>query len=286
MSGESKPDIRARHRSFGGEVLFCSHQSALCDAEMRFAIYLPPAAADGAVPALLWLSGLTCSEENFMVKAGAQAHAARLGLALIVPDTSPRATGIPGEDDDWDLGSGAGFYVDATAEPWARHYRMQSWINEELGALVAEAFPIDRGRVSISGHSMGGHGALVSALRHPGRYRSVSAFSPICSPLNCPWGEKALGAYLGPRGDAWAAYDACALIAAADHTGEILVDQGEDDEFLDSQLKPDLLAAACDGAGWSLTLRRQPGYDHSYYFVASFIADHLDWHASRLDCAP
>lgn len=286
MSEGSKPDIRARHHSFGGEVMFCSHRSEFCDAEMRFAVYLPPAARSGPVPALLWLSGLTCTEENFMVKAGAQAHAARLGMALIAPDTSPRDTGIPGEDDDWDLGSGAGFYVDATAAPWARHYRMQSWVNEELRALIGEAFPIDLGRISISGHSMGGHGALVSALRHPGLYRSISAFSPICSPLNCPWGEKALTAYLGPRHDAWADYDACALIAAADHPGEILVDQGSADEFLGPQLKPDLLETACRDAGWTLTLRRQEGYDHSYYFVASFIADHLDWHGRHLGCAP
>ncbi len=281
---EATVEIRARHRSFGGELLFCAHRSAVCDGGMRFAVYLPPAASNGPVPVLFWLSGLTCSEENFIAKAGAQAHAARLGMALVVPDTSPRDTGIPGENDSWDLGSGAGFYVDATAEPWARHYQMQSYVNEELPALVAEAFPIDTGRASISGHSMGGHGALVSALRHPDRYVSVSAFSPICSPLNCPWGEKALGAYLGARGEAWQTYDACALIAAADQAGELLVDQGSDDEFLSTQLKPDLLEAACRDAGWSLTLRRQAGYDHSYYFVASFIGEHMDWHAQRLGC--
>jgi len=282
---EARVEIRARHRSFGGDLLFCAHHSAVCDGRMRFAVYLPPAASSGRVPVLFWLSGLTCSEENFVAKAGAQAHAARLGMALVVPDTSPRDTGIAGEDESWDLGSGAGFYVDATAEPWARHYQMQRYVNEELPAVVAEAFPIDIGRASISGHSMGGHGALVSALRHPDLYISVSAFSPICSPLNCPWGEKALGAYLGPRGEAWQSYDACALIAAAERPGELLVDQGSDDEFLSTQLKPELLEAACRDAGWSLTLRYQTGYDHSYYFVASFIGDHMDWHARHLGCA-
>lgn len=282
--GKQQMEIRARHHSFGGELLFCSHQSSVCDTEMRFSIYLPPGAGPQPVPAVYWLSGLTCSDENFMAKAGAQAHAAQLGMALIAPDTSPRDTGIPGEDEDWDLGTGAGFYVDATAEPWVRHYQTQSWISAELPSLIAANFPVDPERVSISGHSMGGHGALVCALRHPHQYRSVSAFAPICSPMHCPWGEKALGAYLGPRGPAWAAYDACALIGESTEPGELLVDQGTADQFLSQQLKPDLLEQACRKAGWSLELRFQQGYDHSYYFIASFIADHLRWHGQRLGC--
>ncbi len=281
---DHKFEVIAKHQSFAGELLYCSHQSSVCDAQMRFSIYLPPAAGQRTVPALYWLSGLTCSEENFMAKAGAQAHAAALGMALIAPDTSPRGTGIPGEDDDWDLGTGAGFYVDASVEPWSRHYRTQSWVTEELPSVIGGEFPVDPDRVSISGHSMGGHGALVCALRHPQQYRSVSAFAPICSPLNCPWGEKALGAYLGPRGPAWEAYDACALISRASGGGELLVDQGTADQFLSDQLRPDLLERACDKAGWSLELRYQPGYDHSYYFIATFIADHLRWHGRRLGC--
>jgi len=249
---------------------------------MRFSIYLPPAAGDGPVPVLYWLSGLTCTDENFMMKAGAQAEAARLGLALVAPDTSPRDTGIPDEDKDWDLGSGAGFYVDATQAPWDRHYRMQSWVTTELPEVIGKSFPIDRERQSISGHSMGGHGALVSALRNPGRYRSVSAFSPICSPSRCPWGQRALTAYLGPDQGAWSRYDASLLMEDQSALSELLVDQGLADEFLADQLMPETLEEACGAAGCALTLRRQPGYDHSYYFIASFIADHLRWHAERL----
>jgi S-formylglutathione hydrolase len=278
----SEPEILQTHVSHGGRLHFCRHESELCGGPMRFAVYLPPAATLGPVPAVWWLSGLTCTDENFMVKAGAQQHAARLGVALIAPDTSPRDTGTPGEDDDWDLGTGAGFYVDATAEPWAARYRMESWLTEELPAVVASAFPVDLGRQSVSGHSMGGHGALTLALRHPGRYRAVSAFSPICSPTRCPWGEKALGAYLGPDRDGWRAYDATALIADGKRVADILVDQGLGDTFLTEQLKPALLVAACAGAGVSLDLRERAGYDHSYYYIASFIGEHLDWHAERL----
>jgi S-formylglutathione hydrolase len=278
----SEPEILQTHVSHGGRLHFCRHESELCGGPMRFAVYLPPAATLGPVPAVWWLSGLTCTDENFMVKAGAQQHAARLGVALIAPDTSPRDTGTPGEDDDWDLGTGAGFYVDATAEPWAARYRMESWLTEELPAVVASAFPVDLGRQSVSGHSMGGHGALTLALRHPGRYRAVSAFSPICSPTRCPWGEKALGAYLGPDRSAWAGHDASLLVADAPPGLELLVDQGLADEFLAVQLKPALLVAACAGAGVSLDLRERAGYDHSYYYIASFIGEHLDWHAERL----
>lgn len=278
----SEPEILQTHVSHGGRLHFCRHESELCGGPMRFAVYLPPAATLGPVPTVWWLSGLTCTDENFMVKAGAQQHAARLGVALIAPDTSPRDTGTPGEDDDWDLGTGAGFYVDATAEPWAARYRMESWLTEELPAVVASAFPVDLGRQSVSGHSMGGHGALTLALRHPGRYRAVSAFSPICSPTRCPWGEKALGAYLGPDRSAWADHDASLLVADAPPGLELLVDQGLADEFLAAQLKPALLVAACAGAGVSLDLRERAGYDHSYYYIASFIGEHLDWHAERL----
>jgi S-formylglutathione hydrolase len=274
-------EVLASHRSHDGELRFCEHISAVCGGPMRFSVYLPPG-ADGPVPVLWWLSGLTCTEENFMVKAGAQAHAARLGMALVAPDTSPRATGIPGEDDDWDLGSGAGFYVDATVAPWSGRYLMESWLTEELPDLLGGSLPLDLGRQSVSGHSMGGHGALVLALRHPGRYRSVSAFAPICSPTRCPWGEKAFTAYLGEDRGAWARHDASLLVADAPEGTELLVDQGLADPFLQEQLRPELLESACAAAGVRLDLRRRAGYDHSYYYVATFIGEHLDWHAARL----
>jgi S-formylglutathione hydrolase len=274
-------ETQQRHLCHGGELSFCVHESAACGGPMRFAVYLPPGAR-GPMPVVWWLSGLTCTEENFMVKAGAQAHAARLGLALVAPDTSPRDTGIAGEDDDWDLGSGAGFYVDATAAPWAARYRMESWLTGELPEILFEALPLDPARQSISGHSMGGHGALVLALRHPGRYRSVSAFAPIASPTRCPWGEKALAAYLGDDRSGWASYDASLLMAGAPAGTELLVDQGLADPFLADQLKPELLEAACADAGVALDLRRRPGYDHSYYTIATFIGEHLEWHAARL----
>lgn len=273
-------DIRERHRSFGGEVLLCSHESPACVGPMRFSAYLPP--GDGPFPVLLWLSGLTCTEENFMVKAGAQRRAAELGLAILVPDTSPRDRGIPGEDEDWDLGTGAGFYLDATRAPWRGVYAMETWINEELAAAVGRELPLDMDRCGISGHSMGGHGALTFALRHPDRYRSVSAFAPICAPTRCPWGHRAFTAYLGEDRDAWSAHDACELIRRADRPPELLVDQGMLDPFLEEQLRPELLEEACAAAGSKLSLRRHEGFDHSYYFVASFIDDHLDWHAGRL----
>jgi len=272
--------VRERHRSFGGEVLFCSHGSTACGGSMRFSVFLPAGA--GPFPVLLWLSGLTCTEENFMVKAGAQRRASELGIALLVPDTSPRDTGIPGENDDWDLGSGAGFYVDATQAPWCGRYAMETWVSEELPAFASAYLPLDTSRCGVSGHSMGGHGALVLALRHPGRYRAVSAFAPICAPSICPWGEKAFSAYLGSDRALWAAHDACELIRAGEPLPELLVDQGTADPFLDVQLRPSLLESACETAGVPVTLRHQDGYDHSYYFVASFIDEHLDWHAQRL----
>lgn len=273
-------EIRARHRCFGGQVLFCAHQSRACGGPMRFSVFLPP--GDGPFPTLLWLSGLTCTEENFMVKAGAQRYAAELGIALLVPDTSPREAGIPGEDDDWDLGTGAAFYVDATESPWRGSYSMETWINEELPAFLDGRLPLDLARCGVSGHSMGGHGALVSALRHPGRYRSVSAFAPICAPSRCPWGQKAFSAYLGGNRDGWRSHDACDLIRNGAAVPELLVDQGAADPFLDEQLQPAYLEEACQAVGTSLTLRLREGYDHSYFFVASFIDDHLDWHARSL----
>ncbi|KPK60494.1 MAG: S-formylglutathione hydrolase [Gammaproteobacteria bacterium SG8_31] len=276
----SAVEIRSRHRSFGGEVIFCSHESYACGGTMRFSAFLPP--GEGPFPVFLWLSGLTCTEENFMVKAGAQKRAAQLGLAILAPDTSPRETGIAGEDDDWDLGSGAGFYVDATQPPWQGRYTMESWINDELPAVVSRHLPLDMGRCGVSGHSMGGHGALVFALRYPDRYLSVSAFAPISAPTRCPWGHKALGAYLGEDRGLWAGHDACALLTGGRQLSDLLVDQGEADPFLDEQLRTDLLEQACAASGTPLTLRRHEAYDHSYYFVASFIDDHLEWHARRL----
>ncbi len=270
-------------RSFGGEQQVHSHLSSETGTTMRFGIYLPPQASDHPVPVLYWLSGLTCTEENFIVKAGAQRVAAALGLAIVTPDTSPRGLGHPGEDDSYDFGTGAGFYVDATEAPWSRGYRMYSYVARELPALVAAHFPIDVARAGIFGHSMGGHGALTIALKHPDRFRSVSAFAPIVAPIRCPWGRKALSGYLGPETTAWAAYDATELVASRGWRGPpLLVDQGEADGFLTEQLKPELLEAACAAAGVPLRLRRQPGYDHSYYFIATFIEDHLRFHADNL----
>jgi S-formylglutathione hydrolase len=267
------------HRCFGGTQGFYRHASAETGTAMRFSLFLPE--GEGPFPLLWFLSGLTCTDENFTTKAGAQRVAAELGLAIVAPDTSPRGDGVA-DDPNYDMGQGAGFYVDATQEPWARHFRMRSYIERELPALVAEHFDVDMERQGITGHSMGGHGALTIALRNPATYRSVSAFAPISSPMRCPWGEKALGGYLGTDRQAWRAYDATALIEDGRRVRDILVDQGDADSFLDSQLKPELLEAACAAASIPLTLRRQPGYDHSYYFIASFIEDHLRWHHARL----
>src|SRR4051812_33775237 len=271
-------------RCFGGEQRVLRHRSAETGTEMRFAAYLPPRAlAGGKVPVVWFLAGLTCTEENFTVKARAQRVAAELGLLLVAPDTSPRGEGVPDDPEGaYDFGLGAGFYVDATQDPWSRHYRMRSYIERELPALVAAELPADPARQGIMGHSMGGHGALTIALRNPGRYRAVSAFAPICSPLRCPWGEKALGGYLGPDRAAWRQSDATALIEDGARVPDILVDQGSADGFLENQLKPELLEAACSKAGIPLTLRRQEGYDHSYFFIAGFVEDHLRWHAARL----
>ena len=273
----------SQSRSFGGTQGIYSHASTELGCTMRFSVYMPPQAALSRVPVLYWLSGLTCTEENFTVKAGAQRVASELGIAVVAPDTSPRGLGIPGEGESWDLGLGAGFYVDATREPWSRGYRMYSYVTRELTALVNASFPVEPRRAGIFGHSMGGHGALVIALRNPEKYRSVSAFAPISSPTRCPWGEKALTAYLGEDRDAWREYDASLLLESRGWKGPtILVDQGTKDPFLENQLKPELLVEASRRAHVALDLRMQDGYDHSYYFIASFVADHLRFHAQAL----
>lgn len=270
-------------RCFDGWQNRYRHRSETLGCDMEFAVYLPPQAATGPVPVLYWLSGLTCTDRNFVEKAGAQRYAAELGIAIVCPDTSPRGLNIPGEDESYDLGTGAGFYVNATQAPWAPHYRMYDYVVEELPALIESGdLPIQADRRAISGHSMGGHGALMIALRNPGRYRSVSAFSPIVAPSQVPWGRKAFTAYLGSDESAWQAYDTVALIANAQERLPLLVDQGEADEFLAEQLRPELLAAACAEAGHPLTLNRRSGYDHSYFFIASFIGDHLRHHAAAL----
>jgi S-formylglutathione hydrolase len=247
---------------------------------MQISVFLPVEAESRPVPVLYYLSGLTCTEENVTAKSGAQRYAAEHGLALVAPDTSPRDLDLPGEHDDWDFGSGAGFYVDATKSPWSDHYRMYDYVTEELPRIIAGSQPIDTQRASITGHSMGGHGALVVALRNPTRYASVSAFAPIASPTRCPWGEKALSAYLGSDRSTWTAYDASLLVADTQHPAEILIDQGSADGFLEEQLKPELFEAACNDSGQALRLRIQDGYDHSYYFIATFIGEHIA-HAAK-----
>jgi S-formylglutathione hydrolase len=273
----------AENRCFGGTVGFYKHTSQECGGEMRFAVYVPPQAQAGKVPVLYYLSGLTCTEDTFLIKGGAQRLAAELGLMLVVPDTSPRNTGIPQEDADWEVGTAAGFYLDATQGPWASRFRMFSYVTRELPELVGKHFPARMDREGIFGHSMGGHGALVCALRQPGRYRSVSAFAPISAPMRCPWGQKAFGTYLGPDPEAWRAWDTTELLRGGARVPPLLVDQGTRDKFLVEQLKPELLRDACEQAGQPLTLRSQDGYDHGYYFVSTFMADHLRHHAAALN---
>ena len=271
------------HASFGGTTGFYSHDSEACGGPMRFAVYQPPQAKEGPVPVVFFLSGLTCTADNFTTKAGAQRVAAELGLLLVMPDTSPRGAGYPGEDEGWDFGTGAGFYVDTTEAPWSARYRMYSYVTEELPALVDAAFPTKGpAHRSVFGHSMGGHGALVLGLREPTKWRSISALSPIVAPTQVPWGHKAFGGYLGEDREAWKAYDATELVAKTQHPAPILIDQGTADGFLEEQLRPELFQAACASAGQALELRMQDGYDHSYYFIATFVEDHLRHHAAHL----
>jgi S-formylglutathione hydrolase len=273
----------AQYKSFGGIQSVYSHQSSETHCTMRFGLYLPPAAEKNPVPVLFWLSGLTCTEENFIVKAGAQRVAAELGIALVVSDTSPRGLNLPDEGASYDVGLGAGFYVDATVAPWARSYRMASYISDELFNLIGANFPVDVKRAGIFGHSMGGHGALSLGLRNPDKFRSISAFSPIASPIRSPWGEKAFTGYLGEDRRIWEDYDATCLLQHGGWNGApLLVDQGTSDRFLETQLKPELLQVACAEAGVPLTLRMQDGYDHSYFFIATFTEDHLRHHAAYL----
>lgn len=272
-------ELLARAVCHGGVQSFHSHSSTSTCTVMRFGVFAPP--GRGPFPVLWCLAGLTCTEETFAIKAGAQRLAAELGLMLVTPDTSPRGEAVA-DDPVWDMGQAASFYLDATQAPWVAHFQMQKWLIEELPGVIAAHFPADLARQSITGHSMGGHGALTLALKNPGRFKSVSAFAPIVAPIQVPWGKKALPAYLGDNPAAWAAHDACALIDGGARVAELLVDQGEMDAFLAEQLRPELLEAACARVGIPLTLRRHAGYDHGYWFVQSFIADHLRWHAARL----
>ncbi|AGK48320.1 S-formylglutathione hydrolase [Burkholderia thailandensis MSMB121] len=278
-------ELVSSHACHGGEQRFYRHASKTIGLPMKFSAYLPPQAAHGRVPALFYLAGLTCTEETFAIKAGAQRFAAQHGIALVAPDTSPRGALVPGEADAWDFGVGAGFYLNATEAPWSTHWRMESYVADELRGVAAAELPIDGARLGIFGHSMGGHGALVLALRHPDLYRSVSAFAPIAAPSRCPWGEKAFSGYLGADREAWKQYDASELVARADakrFAEGILIDQGLADPFLPTQLNPDVFEAACRAAGQPLTLRRHAGYDHGYYFISTFIADHIEHHARVL----
>ena len=269
------------HRSHSGVQGVYRHSSASTGTEMTFSVFVPDHAEGAKLPVLWFLSGLTCTHANVTEKGEYRAACAEHGVIFVAPDTSPRGEDVP-DDEAYDFGKGAGFYVDATQEPWARHFAMRSYIERELPALVGEHFPVDLYRQGITGHSMGGHGALTVALRNPARFRSVSAFSPIVSPLNCPWGEKALGGYLGPDREAWRAYDACALIEDGARLPHLLVDQGTGDDFLETQLKTGLLVEACEKAGIAADIRMQDGYDHSYYFISTFMAEHVSWHAERL----
>lgn len=269
-------------KEFGGWLNRYVHDSSSCQCEMTFSVYLPPLAETEKVPAVYWLSGLTCSDDNFRTKAGAQRYASELGIALIIPDTSPRGDDVPDEPDRYDLGKGAGFYVNATQAPWSTHYQMYDYVTQELPALIEKNFPVIPGVRSVTGHSMGGHGALICALKNPGMYKSVSAFAPICNPVNCGWGEGCFSAYLGDDQAKWEAYDATCLVKAGAETLPMLIDHGLADEFLADQLYPQNLEAACKEANFPLKLNRHEGYDHSYHFIATFIGDHLAYHESAL----
>lgn len=272
----------SQNKMFGGVQSVYSHRSDANDCDMRVAVYVPPQAKDGPCPAVVWLSGLTCTEDNFTVKAGAQRVAVELGLILIAPDTSPRGDDVPDDKDSYDFGKGGGFYLDATCQPWARNYHMQTYIRDELTAWMVENFPIDPDRIGISGHSMGGHGAITLHLKNPELYKTCSAFAPITTPSQVPWGQKAFKGYLGDDEDSWEAYDATALVATSPSTANILIDQGAADNFLVEQLRPEIFQAACEKHGQATQLRMQDGYDHSYFFIASFIEDHLRHHAKGL----
>jgi len=271
-----------RVKEFAGWLERYSHASTSCSCEMTFSIYLPPQAADGPVPTVYWLSGLTCTDDNVRTKAGAQRYAAEHGVALVMPDTSPRGDDVADEPERYDLGKGAGFYVDATESPWSAHYQMYSYVTDELVSLIESNFPVIAGCKSVTGHSMGGHGALIVALKNPGAYKAASAFSPICNPMVCGWGEGCFGAYLGSEKAEWAKYDATALIEEGAAALPLLIDQGLDDEFLEGQLYPQNLQAACKAKGIALEYREQDGYDHSYHFIGSFIGEHIAWHAKHL----
>ena len=273
----------SEQRCHGGVQGFYEHASDACGGPMRFALFLPPQAKKRSCPVLYFLAGLTCTQETATIKAGAQRLAAQLGMALVMPDTSPRDTGIPDATGDWEVGEGAGFYLDATQAPWSSRFRMERYITRELPALLAASFPLDITRSALCGHSMGGHGALTLGLRHPQMYRSISALAPIVAPSQVPWGHKAFTRYLGPAPQDWMQHDACALVREQTFPGTLLVDQGEDDPFLAKQLQPELFERACADAGQALLLRRHAGYDHSYYFIASFIDDHLRHHATALE---
>lgn len=278
-------EVLNEHRCFGGVVGFYRHESTETRCQMRFSVFVPPLAQQQRVPVLYYLAGLTCSEETFMIKAGAQRIAAELGLMLVAPDTSPRGVPLPGDSDSWDFGVGAGFYLDASQEPWSRHYRMCSYVTKELPALIEANFPVDAARTGIFGHSMGGHGALTIALKNPDRYKSVSAFAPIAAPIRSPWGEKAFNRYLGSDREAWRAYDATELVSTlkdAPNRPPLLIDQGLADPFLEQQLRPDLFEEACRKVNFPLTLRRHASYDHGYYFISTFMEDHLRHHARTL----
>ncbi|HVY04886.1 MAG TPA: S-formylglutathione hydrolase [Burkholderiales bacterium] len=272
----------SEHRCFEGVQGYYSHASKEIGLEMKFSVFVPPQAKAGKAPVLYYLAGLTCTEETFAIKAGAQRLAAELGLVLVAPDTSPRGANVPGEADSWDFGVGAGFYVDATREPWSKHYRMYSYVTRELPALVAGKFPVDTARQGIFGHSMGGHGALVCALRNPGQYQSLSAFAPIAAPMRCPWGKKAFKGYLGDDHETWKEYDASDLIRRMSFAGPILIDQGLADKFLPDQLYPEVFETACRESDQPLVLNRREGYDHGYFFISTFMENHLRHHADQL----
>lgn len=270
-------------KCFGGSQKVFKHHSSELKCDMKFGVYVPPISAAQKVPVLYWLSGLTCTEQNFITKAGAQRTAAEQGIMIVAPDTSPRSCGIEGEDDSYDFGTGAGFYVDATEENWKTNYRMFSYVTKELPALIASNFPVLPEKQSVFGHSMGGHGALICFLKNPGLYKSVSAFSPICNPVQCPWGQKALAGYLGGDKETWKEYDATELVKNYDGPiPDILIDQGTDDQFYPSQLLPENFVEACRSKNVPVTLRMQEGYDHSYYFISSFVEDHVKHHARHL----